>query len=108
LPACSLRRPPGPTATDPEQDRWWAETAPLNSGEASFGGSSDVAIDATGDPDAAGFVRSSRPRRRETREGESKEPPGPQVQMKEMAALSATEPEVLRPQAPWLYFPTLS
>jgi hypothetical protein len=41
----------------PEQDRWWAETARLFSGEASFADSSDVTVDVTGDPDAAGFVQ---------------------------------------------------
>ena len=41
----------------PEQDRWWAETAKLFTGEASFKDSSDVTVDVTGDPDAAGFVQ---------------------------------------------------
>jgi hypothetical protein len=41
----------------PEQDRWWAETSKLFSGEASFKDSSDVTVDVTGDPDAAGFVQ---------------------------------------------------
>jgi hypothetical protein len=41
----------------PEQDRWWAETAELFAGQASFNDSSDVTVDLTGDPDAAGFVQ---------------------------------------------------
>jgi hypothetical protein len=41
----------------PEQDRWWAETAKLFIGEATFKDSSDVTVDVTGDPDAAGFVQ---------------------------------------------------
>jgi hypothetical protein len=41
----------------PEQDRWWAETSQLFSGAASFKDSSDVTVDVTGDPDAAGFVQ---------------------------------------------------
>ena len=41
----------------PEQDRWWAETSKLFSGEASFADSSDVTVDLAGDPDQAGFVQ---------------------------------------------------
>jgi hypothetical protein len=41
----------------PEQDAWWTETAKLFSGEATFKDSSDVTVDVTGDPDAAGFVQ---------------------------------------------------
>jgi hypothetical protein len=41
----------------PEQDRWWAETAKLFTGDATFKDSSDVTVDVTGDPDAAGFVQ---------------------------------------------------
>ncbi len=41
----------------PEQDRWWAETSRLFSGEASFRDSSDVTVDLAGDPDQAGFVQ---------------------------------------------------
>jgi hypothetical protein len=41
----------------PEQDQWWAETAKLFSGEASFKDSSDVTLDVTGEPDDAGFVQ---------------------------------------------------
>jgi hypothetical protein len=41
----------------PEQDRWWAETSKLFSGEASFRDSSDVTVDQAGDPDQAGFVQ---------------------------------------------------
>ena len=41
----------------PEQDRWWAETSQLLSGEATFKDSSDVTVDANGDPDQAGFVQ---------------------------------------------------
>jgi hypothetical protein len=41
----------------PEQDRWWAETAQLLAGEATFKDSSDVTVDLTGDPDEAGFVQ---------------------------------------------------
>jgi hypothetical protein len=41
----------------PEQDGWWAETAKLFSGEATFKDSSDVTLDVTGEPDAAGFVQ---------------------------------------------------
>ena len=41
----------------PEQDRWWAETSQLFSGEASFRDSSDVTVDVAGDPDQAGFVQ---------------------------------------------------
>jgi hypothetical protein len=41
----------------PEQDRWWAETAGLFSGEATFKDSRDVILDVTGEPDTAGFVQ---------------------------------------------------
>jgi hypothetical protein len=41
----------------PEQDRWWAETAQLFSGQASFKDSSDVTLDLVGEPDEAGFVQ---------------------------------------------------
>jgi hypothetical protein len=41
----------------PEQDQWWARTAALFSGEASFRDSSDVMVDSVGDPDRAGFVQ---------------------------------------------------
>jgi hypothetical protein len=41
----------------PEQDRWWAETAKLFTGEASFKDSSDVIVDLVGEPDEAGFVQ---------------------------------------------------
>lgn len=41
----------------PEQDRWWAETARLFSGEVTFQDSEDVALDLVGDPDQAGFVQ---------------------------------------------------
>jgi hypothetical protein len=41
----------------PEQDRWWAETAALFSGEATFKDSSDVVVDLVGEPDEAGFVQ---------------------------------------------------
>jgi hypothetical protein len=40
-----------------EQDRWWAETSRLFSGEATFKDSSDVAVDLVGEPDEAGFVQ---------------------------------------------------
>ena len=41
----------------PEQDQWWAETAKLFTGEATFNDSIDVAVDVTGNPDDAGFVQ---------------------------------------------------
>jgi hypothetical protein len=41
----------------PEQDRWWAETAKLFTGEATFRDSSDVTVDLIGEPDDAGFVQ---------------------------------------------------
>ena len=41
----------------PEQDRWWAETAKLFTGEAAFKDSSDVVVDVIGEPDEAGFVQ---------------------------------------------------
>lgn len=41
----------------PEQDKWWAETAPLFAGEATFQNSVDVDVDMVGDPDTAGFVQ---------------------------------------------------
>jgi hypothetical protein len=41
----------------PEQDAWWAETATLLEGEASFRNSTDVDVDLRGDPDQAGFVQ---------------------------------------------------
>ena len=52
----------------PEQDAWWAETATLLDGEATFRNSTDVDVDLQGDPDQAGFVqvmqgRSSDPER---------------------------------------------
>jgi hypothetical protein len=52
----------------PEQGQWWAETAELFSGEATFNDSTQVVVDVNGDPDQAGFVqvvqgRSSDPER---------------------------------------------
>ena len=42
----------------PEQDRWWARTAPLFDGGATFRDSSDATVDTSGgDPDTAGFVQ---------------------------------------------------
>jgi hypothetical protein len=41
----------------PEQDAWWAETAKLLDGEATFRNSTDVDVDMQGDPDQAGFVQ---------------------------------------------------
>ena len=41
----------------PEQDRWWAATARLLTGEAVVNDSSDVIVDLNGDPDSAGFVQ---------------------------------------------------
>jgi hypothetical protein len=41
----------------PEQDAWWAETAKLLEGEATFRNSTDVDVDLRGDPDQAGFVQ---------------------------------------------------
>jgi hypothetical protein len=41
----------------PEQDKWWAETAPLFSGDAAFHDSVRVDVDLVGDPDTAGFVQ---------------------------------------------------
>jgi len=40
-----------------EQHQWWMETAKLFTGEVTFADSSDVTVDAHGDPDAAGFVQ---------------------------------------------------
>jgi hypothetical protein len=52
----------------PEQDAWWAETAKLLDGEATFRNSTAVDVDVQGDPDRAGFIqvmqgRSSDPER---------------------------------------------
>lgn len=41
----------------PEQDQWWAETEKLFDGAVTFRDSSDVTVDAHGDPDQAGFVQ---------------------------------------------------
>ena len=41
----------------PEQDQWWAETAKLYDGGATFRDSNDVTVDVRGDPDQAGFVQ---------------------------------------------------
>ena len=41
----------------PEQDRWWAETSTLFTGEPTFRDSTQVDVDVTGDPDQAGFVQ---------------------------------------------------
>ena len=46
----------------PEQDRWWAETAALFAGEATFADSDDVVVDLVGEPDSAGFVQVMRGR----------------------------------------------
>ena len=40
-----------------EQDRWWADTAQLLDGEATFRNSVNVMPDLRGDPDKAGFVQ---------------------------------------------------
>src|SRR5262249_15607496 len=41
----------------PEQHQWWVETAGLFAGEVTFRDSSDVVVDISGNPDAAGFVQ---------------------------------------------------
>jgi hypothetical protein len=41
----------------PEQGQWWADTAQLFTGEATFADSDDVIADVHGDPDRAGFVQ---------------------------------------------------
>lgn len=41
----------------PEQDRWWAETSALFTGEVTFRESSEVDVDLVGEPDDAGFVQ---------------------------------------------------
>ena len=41
----------------PEQGQWWAETAKLLDGEATFHNSANVMPDLHGDPDEAGFVQ---------------------------------------------------
>jgi hypothetical protein len=41
----------------PEQGAWWAETAQLLDGEATFRNSTDVDVDVNGDPDEARFVQ---------------------------------------------------
>jgi hypothetical protein len=46
----------------PEQDRWWAETAGLFTGEATFSDSDDVIVDLVGEPGGAGFVQVMRGR----------------------------------------------
>src|SRR3954454_19964705 len=40
-----------------EQSQWWSETSRLFSKEVTFSDSSDVVVEATGDPDQAGFVQ---------------------------------------------------
>lgn len=40
-----------------EQGAWWAETAKLFDGDATFSDSTDVEVDLQGDPDQAGFVQ---------------------------------------------------
>jgi hypothetical protein len=46
----------------PEQGAWWADTAKLFDGEATFADSDDVVVDLSGDPDTAGFVQVMRGR----------------------------------------------
>jgi hypothetical protein len=41
----------------PEQDRWWAETSELFTGDTTFLDSNNVVIDTPGEPDEAGFVQ---------------------------------------------------
>lgn len=41
----------------PEQGQWWAEMEKLFDGEPTFQDSSDVQVDTSGDPNAAGFVQ---------------------------------------------------
>lgn len=41
----------------PEQGTWWAETAKLFTGEATFRDGHDVVVDLNGEPDDAGFVQ---------------------------------------------------
>jgi hypothetical protein len=45
----------------PEQDRWWAETAKLFTGEATFKDSSDVTVDVTGRRSRRGRLRPGHP-----------------------------------------------
>jgi hypothetical protein len=41
----------------PEQDKWWAETSNLFTGDATFRDSRDVVVEVNGEPDDAGFVQ---------------------------------------------------
>jgi hypothetical protein len=41
----------------PEQDRWWAQTSELFTGEVTFLDSNEVTVDVNRDPDDAGFVQ---------------------------------------------------
>jgi hypothetical protein len=41
----------------PEQGRWWADTAELFTGDVTFRDSTDIDVEAAGDPDRAGFVQ---------------------------------------------------
>ena len=65
----------GRNSARPEQDAWWAGTAKLLDGEASFADSEDVDLTLEGDPGSAGFVqvfsgRSSDPARARALMGE--------------------------------------
>jgi hypothetical protein len=72
----------------PEQDRWWAETAKLFSGEASFKDSSDVTLDVTGEPDDAGFVQ--------VMQGRGSDPERPRELMgQDSSAWAAFRPEII-------------
>jgi hypothetical protein len=72
----------------PEQDRWWAETSQLFTGEATFKDSSDVTIDVTGDPDAAGFVQ--------VIQGQGSDPDrARELMSQDSGAWSAFRPEIL-------------
>ena len=71
----------------PEQDRWWAETSKLFTGEASFKDSSDVTVDVTGDPDAAGFVQ--------VMQGRGSDGAGAELCGQDSAAWAAFRPDVV-------------
>jgi hypothetical protein len=72
----------------PEQGRWWAETAELLTGTATFKDSSDVTVDLVGDPDQAGFVQ--------VIQGRGSDPDRAQELMsRDSAAWAAFRPDVL-------------
>jgi hypothetical protein len=71
----------------PEQDQFWSETSKQFDGEPTFQDSTDVQVDTSGDPDAAGFVQ--------VMTGQVTDPDRSKQLMAQMPDMRALRPDIL-------------